>query len=380
MKMRTKPRCKDGTPCGNACIESSDVCQVTLAPELVSDLLSMVQPFSATLTNASQLLDLRPVPTLYAGKGAEEKSLKVQQALDSSLTGEARVAAGNGMAAWLSLDYLSLSPLTYMPGQNPQLRRAIKTEDSEKYLSQDETEQAKGLLRGAVLALHHLPPPSYESMLAEHTSKLALKSDKALAKPAPEPDFLQKLNRWITVPDPDQLVKSYTPGSTVTELGMFGTSYLPAKYMGSYANRANVSFKVKAKEGTGGRAVDFAKTSAFEGEILFPPGSKFKVKSVTKEESFTEVAANKGIFIMGKQVMTRSGESIERDIAIARTAEINKSFKGKYSSQAEADAVLQSLNTEGYDVVAIPDKKAKTPGRYVLAQPKTLHIIELEEV
>ena len=110
----------------------------------------------------------------------------------------------------------------------------------------------------------------------------------------------QAMNRWMRM-DADQLdgfISKYEQniGKTIVEDNFFGVSHLSAERMSAFSDGANITYSVKSKtDGTGqGRYVEWVKTKAMEGEILYPPMSRFKVTNVTKKAA-PEIAISKEI-------------------------------------------------------------------------------------
>lgn len=68
---------------------------------------------------------------------------------------------------------------------------------------------------------------------------------------------------------------------------MFGTTHLDADEMDYFSRGANVQYIVKPKlDGTGGgRSVDSYKNQAYEGEVLYVPGTRFRVSKVEASDS-----------------------------------------------------------------------------------------------
>ena len=98
----------------------------------------------------------------------------------------------------------------------------------------------------------------------------------------------QAMNRWMRM-DGDQLdgfISKYEKniGKTIVEDNFFGVSHLNAQDMQQVSTDANITYSVKSKtDGTGqGSYVEWVKTAQSEGEILYPPMSRFKVANVTK--------------------------------------------------------------------------------------------------
>lgn len=93
-------------------------------------------------------------------------------------------------------------------------------------------------------------------------------------------------NRFMTLPvkGVEAFAEKYKEGEIIAEEVFLATTHLDEKAEGmkSFARNANVQYKIKPKlDGTGnGRYVDHFKTKMKEGELLFPPGTRFKVNKV----------------------------------------------------------------------------------------------------
>jgi ADP-ribosyltransferase exoenzyme len=161
-----------------------------------------------------------------------------------------------GLASWLSNGYRDMGKvlregkINYdVPGGEAGIRGAIKNADS---------------------ALRKLPPVTVEQL-------------KERGQPAGKP-----LNRFIEVDKPSEFIQKYKDsiGKDLVETNFFGTSTQPGdtETMKMYSTRANITYKVNANlSGKGqGRYVDHFKgwPSDYEGEVLYPANSKFRVKRV----------------------------------------------------------------------------------------------------
>jgi hypothetical protein len=163
------------------------------------------------------------------------------------------------LANWLGISYQEMSARIW---------KATSVEDSDG-----------GILAADILAakaLHKLP-----SATAEQIAKGAEK------KGVYDFDPTKPLKRWMRIKGEggaEEFIKKYQDniGKEITEDNFFGTSHLSANQMSAFSTGANVIYQVEAKlDGTGqGKYVDHYKKTMSEGEILFPPYSKFKVVKV----------------------------------------------------------------------------------------------------
>lgn len=195
-----------------------------------------------------------------------KKKARIQQ------VGNTTPEEAEALANWLGSKYPTMSKRIWNP--------------------QNTSDPDGGILAADILAakaLHKLPPVTTEVV----TRQAALKGhDFEPSKP---------LQRWMKVDDPAAFVKQYQDAlqgdGTLREQNFFGTSHLEAKQMGYFSSGANVIYKVNAKlDGSGkGRYVDNFKAGADEGEILYPPMTKFKVKSVTEPQGSLTTKQKKAV-------------------------------------------------------------------------------------
>jgi hypothetical protein len=100
-------------------------------------------------------------------------------------------------------------------------------------------------------------------------------------------DPKKPLERFISVPDPEGFVNTYrkalNSGETHVETSFLATSH--SEHNPFKKGEKNIKYEVKGKlNGTGqGRYVDDLKNAIYEGEILYPPFSKFKVTGIREQ-------------------------------------------------------------------------------------------------
>ena len=106
----------------------------------------------------------------------------------------------------------------------------------------------------------------------------------------------EKFHRYMNLPEGDILegfLKDHKPGETI-EYHSF-QSYTVFKKedatpnIAQFSKSANIKYTLERKENTQAKAVDHFKNKAVEGEVLYPPGTKFEVSKV-EEEKFDKVA------------------------------------------------------------------------------------------
>jgi hypothetical protein len=126
----------------------------------------------------------------------------------------------------------------------------------------------------AAKALHKLAPVTEQQVKREAKKKGAKFSAK---KP---------LGRYMEVDNPEEFVKKYQEAlkgdGLISEGTFFATSHIPREDFGFCSMSTNLTYEVKPKlDGKGsGRYIDHYKHHTSEGEILYPPHSKFRVVGV----------------------------------------------------------------------------------------------------
>lgn len=101
----------------------------------------------------------------------------------------------------------------------------------------------------------------------------------------------ENFHRYMSLPEGDVLdgfLKEHKPGETI-EYHSF-QSYTVFKKedatpnIAQFSKGANIKYTLKRKEQTQAKAVDHFKNKAVEGEVLFPPGTKFKISKIEEEK------------------------------------------------------------------------------------------------
>ena len=188
---------------------------------------------------------------------------------------------GEGLAVWIGPDYKKISPIMFAQISS---RKDFKPAYVE-------------VAKAAVQALVKLPQPN-----ADEINGLA----NRLAKKMPPIDDarMASLNRFASMSP--ALLATYKKDSIVTEQAMFGTTYLNEKEFYAFSKGADTHFIVKSKgfDGTSGKAMDSFKKAAFEGEILFAPGTRFKVADVIEPSLPDELASNMRPAVFAKTIQT----------------------------------------------------------------------------
>lgn len=106
----------------------------------------------------------------------------------------------------------------------------------------------------------------------------------------------EKFHRYMTLPEGDVLkgfLEDHKPGETV-EYHSFQSCTVLSKEdatpnIAQFSKSANVKYTINRKENTTAKAVDHFKNKAVEGEVLYPPGTKFKIIKI-EEEQFEKVS------------------------------------------------------------------------------------------
>lgn len=152
---------------------------------------------------------------------------------------------------------------------------------TENRSSDEFTKQYIALDVGAANALRELPSLSRET-LKERYKDYDIDTEK--------------FHRYMSLPEGDVLdgfLKEHKSGDTI-EYHSF-QSYTVFKKedatpnLAQFSKGANVKYTLSRKEDTQAKAVDHFKNKAVEGEVLYPPGTKFKISKV-EEEKFDKIA------------------------------------------------------------------------------------------
>jgi hypothetical protein len=152
---------------------------------------------------------------------------------------------------------------------------------TENRSSDEFTKQYIALDVGAANALRELPSLSREA-LRERYKDYDIDTEK--------------FHRYMTLPEGDVLdgfLKEHKSGDTI-EYHSF-QSYTVFKKedatpnLAQFSKSANVKYTLSRKENTQAKAVDHFKNKAVEGEVLYPPGTKFKISKV-EEEQFDKIS------------------------------------------------------------------------------------------
>jgi ADP-ribosyltransferase exoenzyme len=195
-----------------------------------------------------------------------------------------------GLASWLSNGYRDMGK--------------VLREGKIRYDVPGGEDGVRGSLKNADSALRKIPPATIARL-------------KERGQPTGKP-----LSRFIEVDKPSEFIQKYKDsiGKDFTEPGFFGTSAQSgdSETMKLYSTRANVIYKINANlSGKGqGRYVDDLKgwPEDYEGEVLYPSNSKFRVKSVgnalSKDESkefeeFEKAGGRRAAIKSGAKAYTR---------------------------------------------------------------------------
>jgi hypothetical protein len=285
---RSVKQCKNGQACGNACISKAKVCRKNLGAKQAAK-----AQVAKTKTTKQTKSKSAPQAIGKTGYSADEQSklatphlqnlyglamgqsdtrdpdkVKIQDAkLINSNVGTYQYEkirrlkkAGleemeaHGVAAWIDHSYKPINQEIYAP-------------TGDKY--------GEGAGVRAAQGIHKLPSYKHSEMVKE--------GNKAGSSLLPEGE----LRRGVKIPDLDAFLKPYEEAAGKPEFKeptFFATT---ARQSLGFTDpgRANVLYVIKAKsDGTGqGRAVDKYKNQAFEGEVLYPPYSRFKINRVERQ-------------------------------------------------------------------------------------------------
>ena len=126
----------------------------------------------------------------------------------------------------------------------------------------------------------------------------ALKSLPALSRDTLKEQYkdyeidTEKFHRYMSLPEGGDLngfLKDHKPGDTI-EYHSFQSYTVFAKpdatpEIAAFSESANIKYTLTRKENTQAKAMDQFKNKAIEGEVLYPPGTKFKVTNVEEIKS-----------------------------------------------------------------------------------------------
>lgn len=191
------------------------------------------------------------------GKG-KDKISKIQAQNPNISTLEA-----HALAAWLGGGYTEMSEQIWKK------QAGVKFDESPMIL-------AASVL--AAKALHKLPKQNVDDW-NKRADQWSFQKEKN--------DLSAQWNRWMKIDEGalDGFLKKYQDAvgkPEYTEGNFMGISHLSPENMKYFSRNASVLYRIKPKlDGTSqGRYVDDFKNSNKEGEVLYPPGTKFKVNRV----------------------------------------------------------------------------------------------------
>jgi Protein of unknown function (DUF935)/ADP-ribosyltransferase exoenzyme len=276
-----------------------------------------------------------------------------------------------GLSTWIGSQYSSMNKVLYGGELDKEVdKKAVETAD---------------LL--AAKALHKLPPVTQEQIAREAKKKKEKFDPK---KP---------LGRYMQVDNPEAFVKQYQDAlkgdGTIRESTFFATSHIPREKFGFCDHNTNLTYEVKPKlDGTGnGRYIDHFKNQMSEGEVLYPPQSKFRVVAVIppsiskadfkmlelSSEEFQHQKDGNSLALAEKIANIKSqgpGKNYATELAKAYKQEAGK----KLPDQAGLDAIkikhVQADNKQAANYKA--NKKAFEASNGV--NRKTNWVIQLEEI
>lgn len=285
------PKCFKGFPCGKTCISRTRNCWANLSTkdsrvaetfsQFVNRLVGIGNDNQSVISNpgTSELPHGIIIPNEYQIKKLEdffnksnywkEKLEKVKKAYPDLSHNEAM-----GIALWISNEYA---------GMNDKLWMDISDENREK-LGKDPQEAmyfaANYFAYNAIISIDKIPKYNRSQMEIDIVEK-----NKSL------PDYMQLiinpkniLNRGLNGLDKykvEKIKKYYSDniGKTVEEKTFFATSSLDTENLG-FTRKADILFEVIPNKNSKGVMVDKGKNELFEGEVLFAPGTPFKVLGV----------------------------------------------------------------------------------------------------
>lgn len=143
---------------------------------------------------------------------------------------------------------------------------------------------------------------------------------------------------------------------------------------------ANVKFRISPKgDGTGqGRAVDEFKNDCFEGEVIYPPYSRFNVLKVEKNDPFVQVFTTKQKDLPEKYQGLTKQELLERrpELEQLQKAIINFFIESEGKTRSEQQQQMQALNIKSREEA----EKIMMAVRLMFRPVKANVVIEMEEI
>ena len=256
---------------------------------------------------------------LFSRNKNKDQQSKIKRLLDEGLS----EYEANGVAVWIGTggNYEAINKAIYdhslQPGQ---------------YLDYGES---AGIY--ASQGLRKLQPYNHEKLARESTNEgLTVLKDGYL-------------ERHIEIPENnfDAFLKPYREAVGVDEFKE-PTFFAATMIEEAGFEDANVKFRIKPKgDDTGqGRAVDNFKNDCFEGEVVYPPYSRFNVLGVEKNDSSVQVFVSKQKDLPEKyQGLTRQ-ELLERrpELEQLQKAMINFFIESEGKTRSEQKQQMQALN------------------------------------
>lgn len=294
--IRNKSKCNRGFPCGRTCISRKRQCWANLSSsdekmaetfsQFVNRLVGIGNDTQSEivipLESSTTLVDLPPgiiEPSEYSIKKLSEffdKSNYWKDKLEKVKTEfpDLEENEAMGIALWISNEY---------SGMNNKLWKDISDEDREK-LEKDPAEAmyfaANYFAYNAIISGDKIPKYDRQQMEIDIAEKNKTLPDYQQLSINPRNVLNRGLNR-VDKSRVEEIKKYYSNnlGKTVQEKTFFATTSLDPEKIG-FTSSANVLFEVIPKENSKGVMVDKGKNEAYEGEVLFAPGTNFNVVGV----------------------------------------------------------------------------------------------------
>lgn len=371
--------CKKGISCGDSCIAASKTCRKTLTlpeqkkkkpaqkaaaaptqnPIAPSHELSLYDPandkakihsdFHSLYDLASgdmspDQISIQPKDLAEAKKVISMSKLWQQpkiKKIQSENPDISKIEAA-ALADWVGGGYGDMNKRIYAPGLIPK-------------------EKQVGLLAADLLAakaLYKLPPVT--------TAQVASEAAKKNAQFDPNQPFERYVNIKASKKFVAQFEDALKKDTPHLEQTFFATTHLPKNQIKAFSDKANIKFVVHAKmDGTGkGRYVDHFKNSMSEGEVLFPPMTKFKVKGVEQKKDYTPTEKKALADYPDIKAMKKITEILKN----VDSSSWQDKYEQQYNKKAPDDTTVQKLE-KAYQVA-----KNKTKPDFVG------YVIELEEL
>lgn len=253
-------RCIKGYKCGNSCISVKKQCRIEFPMGVSVSLDGSATFLTVKKSNPFDKpsnADLKILKDTLKKQGAKTKA-KIKKFMADGLTEEEAM----GVALWISFsnDYTHMNRVIYNPESiGEPMTKFDKLGFTANYYAFEGLSKLPKFDENEVKSLGKERGHNAEEFLPSRKTTRAL---------------------GIPMENLDNFLEKYKKGEVITENTFFATSVLKDNPFESNFTY-NITMK---KEGTNGVSLDKYKNKVFEGEVIFPPGQKFKVKKIKKSD------------------------------------------------------------------------------------------------